>query len=278
MTQLGRWQLPPVHLDAALKYLGLDGLALPLNSRSFGYTAEQWRSVVLAEMPNMVASGVLVDDEIEPTLAAALRVLATPYLWADSIWYPEPEQPHCWRTVAAVTEGERAPRIVLGVQTPSEDPRRGGLLTVEVHERVTVSQVVLPTLPPASRGKQGPASAPASVFQQVEQPDDEDLGGRSLLRGSGPAQLSSGDRQVRLAVRISQLPRVRAGQLAVNKRDRYGKRRRSPIMAWFDTPEPDGRYLNVAERSGTGEQVATFIPADARELGSRLESLLNSIS
>ncbi|MHA6798609.1 ESX secretion-associated protein EspG [Bounagaea algeriensis] len=280
MTQLGRWQLPPVHLDAVLSYLGVEELALPLTTRSHGYTVEQWARAVQAEAGNMAASGVLVDDEIDPNLATALRTLAKPYLWADSIWYPDPEQPHCWRTLAAITEGERGNRVVLGVQTPGEDPQRGGLLTVEVHERVTAAEVLLPTLPPAPKGRQPAVRVPAAELDPARRGErrgeDDEPGGIMRPAASG-GRMRSGDRQVQLAKQIAGMPRVRVGQLAVNKRDQLGKRQRSPIVAWFDTPEPDGRYLNRAERGSTGEQLTAFVPADAREIGNQVENMLNQL-
>ncbi len=282
MTQLGRWQLPPVHLDAVLSYLGIEELALPLTTRSYGYTVEQWVRTVRAEVGNMAAGGVLVDDEVDPDLATALRTLAKPYLWADSIWYPDPEQPHCWRTLAAITGGERGNRVVLGVQTPSEDPQRGGLLTVEAHERVTAAEVLLPTLPPAPKGQQPAVRVPAAELDNAPRGEDErreadDAPGGFMRPAASGGRMRSGDRQVQLAKQIAGMPRVRVGQLAVNRRDQLGKRQRSPIVAWFDTPDPEGRYLNRAERGSTGEQLVAFVPADAREIGNQVEKMLNQL-
>ncbi|GAB2732293.1 ESX secretion-associated protein EspG [Salinifilum aidingensis] len=277
MTQLGRWQLPPVHLDAVLTYLGVEDLTLPLTTRSQGHTVEQWARTVQNEIGNMTASGVLVDDEVEPNLAAALRALAKPHLWADSIWYPDAGQPHCWRTVAAITEGERGTRVVLGVQPPDEDPQRGGPLTVEVHERVTAAEVLLPTLPPAPKGQHPAVRVPPAELEPRRGPGEGEEPDGFMRPAASGNRMRSGDRQVQLAKQIAGLPRVRVGQFAVNKRDQLGKRHRSSIAAWFDTPEPDGRYLNRAERGSTGEELAAFVPADAREIGNQVESMLKQL-
>ncbi|MCX2733436.1 ESX secretion-associated protein EspG [Saccharopolyspora sp. NFXS83] len=272
MTALGSWQLPPVHLDVALKHLRIDRLTLPLTSRSTGYTAEQFSRVAKAELDRMYASGAVVDDEIAPALAGALRVLAAPYLWVDSIWFPKVGADHCWRTLAVFTEGNR---VVLGVQSPGEDPKRGGLVTVEVHENVPLPQVLLATLPPARVGGQGPVRVPQASLQRQQQPDD--FGQASMMRSATEERGSTGDRQVRLYEAIGNAPHQRIGQLAANLRDQYGRRRRSTVVSWFDNLEPDGRYLNRVERGSSGEQVFALVPADARTIGTEIDSLIAQV-
>ncbi|WP_243789798.1 ESX secretion-associated protein EspG [Saccharopolyspora gloriosae] len=272
MTALGSWQLPPVHLDVALKHLRIERLTLPLSSRSAGYTAEQFSRVAKAELDRMYASGVIVDDEIAPPLAAALKVLATPYLWVDSMWFPQVGSDHCWRALAVFTDGNR---VVLGVQSPSEDPKRGGLVTVEVHQNVPLPQVLLATLPPARVGGQGPVRIPANSLRKQQQPDD--FGQASMMRSATEERGSTGDRQVRLYETIGNAPHHRIGQLAANIRDQQGRRRRSTVVSWFDNPEPDGRYLNRVERGSSGEQVVALIPADARVIGTEIDALIAQV-
>ncbi|MCA1185526.1 MULTISPECIES: ESX secretion-associated protein EspG [unclassified Saccharopolyspora] len=271
MTALGSWQLPPVHLDVALKYLGIERLTLPLTSRSAGYTAEQFTRIAKPELERMHASGVAVADEIAPPLAAALKVLATPFLWVDSIWFPQVGADHCWRALAAFTEGNR---VVLGVQAPSEDPNRGGLLTVEVHQNVPLPQVLLGTLPPARPGGQGPVRVPAT---SLVPPQQEDFDRSSMLRSVAEERGSTGDRQVRLYEAIGGAPHHRIGQLAANFRDRNGRKHRSKVVSWFDNLEPDGRYLNRVERGSSGEQVLALLPADARAIGGEVDALVAQV-
>ncbi|MEB3365950.1 ESX secretion-associated protein EspG [Saccharopolyspora mangrovi] len=271
MSVLGRWQLPPVHLDIVLKYLRIDGLTLPISTRSFGHTADQFAAIGKAELPNMEASGVVVDDEVVPPLVDALKTLATPYLWVDSMWFPEPGSDHCWRAVAVFTEGNR---VVLGVQAPSEDPKRGGLLTVEVHQNAPLPGVVLGTLPPAKPGAHGPIRVPHSSLQG-EQVEDYDPS--SMMQTATRTRGSSGDQQVELYEKIGKAPHVRLGQIAANMRDQHGRRRRTPVVSWFDNVEPDGRYLDRVERGSTGEPLYALLPADARLIGNEINSLINQV-
>ncbi|MBB5153356.1 ESX secretion-associated protein EspG [Saccharopolyspora phatthalungensis] len=272
MSVLGRWQLQPVHLDVVLKYLRIESLTLPLSSRSAGYTADHFSRIAKAELERMTAAGVVVNDEVAPPLVAALKTLATPYLWVDSLWFPQVGTDHCWRALAVFTEGNR---VVLGVQTPSEDPQRGGMLTVEVHENVPLPQVLLATLPPTKPGNRGPVRVPRSSLVQQQQPDD--FGQTSMMQSATPNRGSSGDRQVELYEAIGKSPHQRIGQIAANVRDQYGRRKRSQIVSWFDNPEPDGRYLNRIERGSTGDQVFALLPADARTIGAEIDSLIAQV-
>ncbi|PKW14529.1 ESX secretion-associated protein EspG [Saccharopolyspora spinosa] len=271
MSVLGRWQLQPVHLDIVLKYLRIDGLTLPLSSRSVGYTADQFSRIAVAELERMTSSGVVINDEVAPPLVAALKTLATPYLWVDSLWFPQIGTDHCWRALAVFTEGNR---VVLGVQTPSEDPQRGGMLTVEVHENVPLPQVLLATLPPSKPGSRGPVRVPQSSLVQAP---PEDFDQMSVMQSATPTRGSSGDLQVKLYEEIGQSPHQRIGQIAANVRDQYGRRKRSQMVSWFDNPEPDGRYLNRVERGSSGEQVFALLPADARTIGAEIDSMIAQV-
>ncbi|GAA4841799.1 ESX secretion-associated protein EspG [Saccharopolyspora rosea] len=270
MSVVARWQLPPVHVDVVLEYLGLGDLVLPLAVPSFGHTTEQFADIGRRELGNMVANGAVVDDEVHPALAEALRLLAHPHLWVDSVWFPQVGEDHCWRTVAVRTEGDR---VVLGVQPPAEDPRFGGMLTVEVHQNVPLPQVLLGTLPPAPPGTRGAPKVPASSFRVGQ----EEAEPGSVLQTATRARGSSGDREHELYQAIGRAPHVRVGQIAANSRDPHGRTRRSPILRWFDNVEPDGRYLDHDERGVAGERIHMLTPADARLIGAQVDALLAQV-
>ncbi|GAA2332771.1 hypothetical protein GCM10009854_05140 [Saccharopolyspora halophila] len=271
MSVLGRWQLAPVHLDIVCKYLEIERLTMPISTRSFGRTAEEFSNIGRAEYPAMEAAGVVVDDEIAPPLVEALKVLATPYFWVDSLWFPQPGTDHCWRALAAFTDENR---VVLGVQAPGEDPQRGGLLTVEVYQNVPLPSVVLGTLPPAKPGTAGIVRVPHSSLNR-EQAEDYDPS--NMMQSATPRRGSSGDRQVALLEQLGNAPHVRLGQLAANRRDQYNRRNRTQTISWFDNAEPDGRYVNKVERGSTGEPVYALLPADARLIGGEIDGLINSL-
>jgi hypothetical protein len=277
LAVLGRWQLHPLHLYLVRSYLQLDDLTLPLEGPAYGSTYEQLGEVGRREQPTMERLGILVDDEIDPPLAAALQALTKPYLWVDSMWFPQFGGEAAWRTVAAVTAAESGEtRIALGVQAPGENERFGGMLTVEVHEKVSLPQVLLPTLPPAPPGNRGAARVPATSLKPDQQRDD---GERESLLESGRVQRprSTGDQQVALYHAIGEAPHVRAGQIAANLRDPNGRVRRSQVLRWFDNAEPDGRYLDHSERGSTGETMFMLTPADARLIASTVDGLVKSV-
>nr|WP_228047716.1 ESX secretion-associated protein EspG [Saccharopolyspora sp. HNM0983] len=267
--------MTPVQLDVVLKYLRINGLTLPLSTTSAGRTTGELSRIAKAELPRMESLGLVIDDEVPPPLVDALGALAEPHLWIDSIWYPQVGADHCWRAVAVLTPDDE---VVLGVQAPSENPKRGGLLTVEVHNRVSLAQALLGTLPPAPPGNRGTVRVPETSFRTDEQPAD-DFGQQSLMQGGTPARAraSSGDRQVALYQAISHAEHLRIGQLAANLRDRNGRRNRSQIAWWLDNHEPDGRYLNRTERGSTGERVFAMLPADARMIGGQVEALIAQV-
>ena len=270
MPVVGRWQLHPLHLSLVRTYLGIEDLALPLEAPAYGATLEQVGDLARREAPAMEAAGILAEDEVMPELEAALHVLAKPYLWVDSLWFPQFGAEPAWRTVAARTEDER---VVLGVQPPMDD-RFGGMLTVEVHDKAPVPQVVLPTLPPAPAGRHPAVRVPESSFRLTQEEPEQD----SLLQEGTPTKSrGSGDREVEAYWAMSRTEHVRAGQLAANLRDLTGKVHRSRPVTWFDNAEPDGRYLDHNELGSSGERLYMISPADAGTIGRCIDSLIKSV-
>ncbi|WP_258347963.1 ESX secretion-associated protein EspG [Saccharopolyspora gregorii] len=269
MGLVGRWRLAPLHSYLVRRYLGVDDLALPLEGAAFGRTRRQLRELARREAPAMHRAGLLVDDEAPVELAEALRVLAGPQLWVDSLWCPEFGGEAAWRSVAALTGRDR---VVLGVQEPGEGARYGGALTVELHQRAALSEVLLATLPPAPPGTRGRVRVPESSLRSG--PEELATG---FLQHVAPVRGSSGDRLVEQYRSIGSGPHLRAGQFAASARDPRGARRRSAVVRWFDNAAPDGRYLDHAERGGAGERVHALTPADVREVRIRLEALVDSV-
>ncbi|MGW3473754.1 ESX secretion-associated protein EspG [Saccharopolyspora sp. NPDC000995] len=271
MALVGRWQLHPLHLYLVRSYLELEDLTLPLEGPAYGRTMQQLGEVAQREAGTMAELGILVNNEVDPDLAQALKVLTKPYLWVDSLWFPDFASDAAWRTVAALTEGDR---VVLGVQGPGETDRFGGPLTVEVHEKMQLSQAVLPTLPPAPPGSRPAVRVPASSLdsapQAEEMPD-------SMMQEVAQSRGSSGDQQVAAYNEIGNAVHVRGGQIAANMRDPHGRVRRSPVVRWFDNDGPDGRYLDHTERGSTGEQMFVLTPADAVQIRSGIDRLIAAV-
>lgn len=269
MSLLVRWRLHPLHLYLVRSYLGLDDLTLPLEGPAYGRTRRQLGEVARREAGTLRELGILVDDEVPAELTRALRVLTKPYLWVDSLWFPEFGEEAAWRAVAALTDGGR---VVLGVQDPGEAGRFGGTVTVEVHEKAALSEVLLATLPPAPPGNRGRAQVPESSLRAEPEPDQ---GG--FLQEVVPVRGSGGDRLVELYRSIGTGAHVRAGQFAASMREPNGRQRRSAAVRWFDNAEPDGRYLDHHERGPTGERMHSLTPADARTVRAQIDALIASV-
>ncbi|GAB3296974.1 ESX secretion-associated protein EspG [Parasphingorhabdus pacifica] len=270
MAVSGRWQLHPLHLYLVRSYLQLDDLALPLEGASFGRTTDQLAEIARREAPTMESLGILVNDEVHPELARALRVLTKPYLWVDSLWFPDLNAEAMWRTVGVLTEGNQ---VILGVQPPGEGDRFGGVLTVEIHDNVPLSQVLLPTLPPAPPGNRS-ASVPAGSFREEQQTEDGERASFMQRSQPVPGRVSSGDQQLATYRAIGAEAHVRGGQLAANMRDRNGKVKRSTVLKWFDNAQPDGRYLDHNQPGSTGEPLYMLTPADARLIAGKIDELI----
>lgn len=269
MAVVARWQLHPLHLSLVQTYLGIEDLTLPLEAPSYGATQQQVADLARREAPQMEALGLLVDDELAPGLEDALRLLAKPYLWVDSLWFPQFGADPAWRTVAARTDEDR---VVLGVQPPLDD-RFGGTLTVEVHEKASLPQVLLPTLPPAPPGARNPVRVPESSFRIGRAEPEPD----TFLEESGRAkQGGSGDREVAAYEAMARTEKVRVGQLAANHRDTNGKVHRTGPTTWFDVAPPDGRYLDHADTSSSGERLCVITPADAGAIGGTVDALIRA--
>jgi hypothetical protein len=89
-----------------------------------------------------------------------------------------------------------------------------------------------------------------------------------------PAGRTATDRQVLKA--LSEQPKLRAGQLAVNTRNPMGGRKRSPVVSWFDTET--GRYLTYTKKGQDGTDWVTIAPADAATLRHHLGELLTKVT
>jgi ESX secretion-associated protein EspG len=84
------------------------------------------------------------------------------------------------------------------------------------------------------------------------------------------------DEFAEVATRITALPGLRGGQIAVNSRDPLGGRRRSPVLAWIDNPT--GRYFGQVRPAMDGRAWTTVAPADAPTLRKRIAEMMTSIT
>jgi hypothetical protein len=157
-----------------------------------------------------------------------------------------------WEGVSALSTGD-GHRALLATQTDE------GLNLQAIDPNSVVSSVVA-LLPPCRRGTEQSITIPATDLKAMAQ-------GR-------PAGRTATDRQVLKA--LSDQPKLRAGQLAVNTRNPMGGRKRSPVVSWFDTET--GRYLTYTKKGQDGTDWVTIAPADAATLRHHLGELLTKVT
>jgi len=230
--------LSPVALDFLWESLDAGELPYPLEVPSHGLTVDE-RSVLRQQVFGELRAQELLDGSgrMSPRLEDLLTLLARGTHSIDAVSSDT--------TALAVGDGSSgllATQESSGVRLRSIDPG-------------SLASSVVALLPPCPRGTEQSITIPVSELAALSE-------GRSAGR-------SVADRQV--LARLSEQPKLRAGQLAVNARKPMGGRLRSPVLSWFDTES--GRYLTYAKQDWI-----TIAPADAPTLRHRLGELLVTVS
>jgi ESX secretion-associated protein EspG len=241
--------LSPMALDFLWESLGVGELPYPLDVRSHGHTVDE-RTALRNQVWGELRARDLLDrnGRVEPHLEDWLTLLARADRSIDSVFQVESGTPA--RLALAVADD----RVGL-LATQTDD----GLRLRAIDPDALASSVV-ELLPPAKRGTEQSVTLPREDLAELDK-------GR-------PAGRTETDRQV--LRRLSDQPKLRAGQLAVNARRRMGGRSRSPVLSWFDAES--GRYLTYAKRGSDGHEWVTIAPADAATLRHRLGELLGSLT
>jgi hypothetical protein len=235
--------LDPVALDFVWESLDAGELPYPLAAKSHGETMDQRRTLrnrvyeVLRDQHLMDQQGRL-SPQIEDWLTLLTRGT---------------------HTVDAVLEGKSALSAGDGHQALLATQTDQGLTLTKIDPSAVVSSVVA-LLPPCQRGTEKSITIPSAELARM-------AAGR-------PAGGTAIDRQVLKA--LSDQPKLRAGQLAVNTRTPMGTRKRSQVVSWFDTPS--GRYLTYTRKGQDATDWITIAPADAATLRHHLGELLTKLN
>lgn len=197
-----------------------------------------------------------------------LRILAQPSLSVDALHIPEFQAP----TVAALaaSDGDKA---VLAVQD------KDGIWLRPIFKDGLASAVV-ELLPACARGTESSITLPLESAVRTQPArtgvtTGASSGERSRERRRGGLADRTTDQREAYAQLIAQ-PRLRGGQLVANSRDELGWKRRSPVLAWFDTNT--GRYLSIARPGTDGTEWVTVSPADSKTLRTRLAELVSGVA
>jgi hypothetical protein len=224
--------------------LGL-GLPYPLEVRPRGATAAE-RAELRAQVEEELRDSGLLDHtgQVESRLTRWLRLLARPEVSVDSAFLPALGS----APVRAIVARSRR-SAVLATQIDDEAVR---LRQVPVDQ---LGEVIVELLPDAGRGTESSISLPVT---------DEERGGQTLAE----------DRQT--LARLTAAPRERGGQIAANSFSDLGRRRRSPVLSWFDNGT--GRYFAQQRAARDGRRWVTVAPADAATLRVRIGEMVRNVT
>lgn len=224
--------------------LGLD-LPYPLEVRPRGVTAAERAELRVQVEEELRGSGLLDHaGQVESRLAHWLRLLARPEVSVDSAFLPALDS----APVRAIVARSRR-SAVLATQVDDEAVR---LRQVPVDQ---LGEVIVELLPVGGRGSESSISLPVT---------DEERGGQTLAE----------DRQT--LARLTASPRERGGQIAANSFSDLGRRRRSPVLSWFDNGS--GRYFAQQGAARDGRRWVTVAPADAATLRVRIGEMVRHVT
>jgi hypothetical protein len=235
--------LTPVALDFLWESVDAGELPYPLAAKSHGETMDQ-RSRLRHRVFEELRAQRLMDPRgrLAPHIEDWLTLLAGGTHSVDAVF----------EGTAALSTGD-GQRALLATQTDE------GLSLQAIDPSSVVSSIVA-LLPPCRRGTEQSITIPATDLT-------------AMAKGR-PAGRTEADRRVLKA--LSEQPKLRAGQLAVNTRNPMGGRKRSPVVSWFDTAT--GRYLTYTKRGQDGTDWITIAPADAPTLRHHLAELLTKVT
>jgi hypothetical protein len=223
--------------------LGLE-LPYPLEVRPRAATAAE-RAELRAQVEEELRDSGLLDHagQVESRLANWLRLLARPEVSVDSAFLPALDS----APVRAIVARSRR-SAVLATQVDDEAVR---LRQVPVDQ---LGEVIVELLPVGGRGTESSISLPVT----------DERGGQALAE----------DRQA--LARLTASPRERGGQIAANSFSDLGRRRRSPVLSWFDNGT--GRYFAQQGAARDGRRWVTVAPADAATLRVRIGEMVRHVT
>ncbi|PRX50522.1 ESAT-6 protein secretion system EspG family protein [Prauserella shujinwangii] len=253
----------PVAFDFLWESARVGELPYPLRVRSHGST-ETERLTLRQRAETEFAARRLADTPV----ARWIEVLARPTLSIDALHIPEFEAEPV--AVLAATDGTDAVVVIQdadGVWLRPTYPDGLASTVVDLLPRCDRGSEPSVTLPLADAVRTPPARSAIGAGT---------VGGaeRKARQRTALSERPADPRQA-YAQLIAQ-PRLRGGQLAANSRDHLGGKRRSPVLAWFDTGT--GRYLSLSRAGTDGSEWVTVSPADAKTLRTRLAEMLAQVA
>ena len=267
MVTTGQEFFTPLTFDMLWEAVGLGELPYPLSVKSHGETLDERARLRHRANTELKARGLRDQyGRLEPHVEEWFTVLARPTLSIDALHIPDYQRPPV--AILAASDGKTG---VLAIQ--DED----GVWIRPTYPDGLVSSVV-ELLPAGQRGTESSVTLPVEEALRIP-PNRTPVttgGGESSPKSRRRTSLSekSADPRETYARLVGQ-PRLRGGQLAANTRSELGGRRRSPVLAWFDTET--GRYLSLSRPGTDGREWMTVSGADAKTLRGRLGEMVAAL-
>ncbi|OZM70891.1 ESX secretion-associated protein EspG [Amycolatopsis antarctica] len=268
----------PIAFDFLWEAMRIGELPYPLQVPSHGATEDERILLRRSTNAELVTRGVRdPQGRLEPHVEQWLRLLARPAVSIDALHIPEYRMPPV--AILAASDGREAVIAIQDHQGIRVRPAYPDGLASEVVSllpagpRGSESSITLP-LDEAMRTAPARTMAGVGAAREAEAADKGGRWGRSRRERSGLAERTTDPREA--YGRLSGQPRLRGGQIAANSRDHLGGKRRSPVLAWFDTA--GGRYLSLSRPGPDGREWVTISPADAKTLRSRLGEMVGGVA
>jgi hypothetical protein len=250
--------LTHVEFDFLWEHLGFTERPYPLDVRSFGYTMDERAELRAGVRESLKAKRLHDGQEVSPRLEEQLAVLGR----------------HTTSVDGQLSVGEHIK--VLAAATG-----RYGVLAAQTDDEVRVATVrearlipaVIALLPDEKPGPGGVARLPKQVFDTAI--DEYAAAGYMALERTLTTAGVSG-RDLRTVLTLVESRRHGGGQLAANTIDNVGRRRRTPVVNWFDTES--GRYAVHTETTRDREEWLTITPADTARIEQRLTDLSTALA
>jgi EspG family len=259
----------PLTFDFLWEAAGIGELPYPLRVRSHGGTEDE-RSQLRQRARNELSARGLSDrfGRLEPHVEDWFAVLSRPTISIDALHIPAYQAPPV--AILAASDGTNA---AVAIQDAD-----GIWLRSTLAEGLI--STVIDLLPAGTRGTEASITLPVEDALRIPPSrvtvpagGSEPAPGRSRRRASLSDQVADPRESY---ARLAGQPRLRGGQLAANSRNELTGRRRSPVLAWFDTAS--GRYLSLSRAGGDGREWVTVSPADTKTLRSRLGEMVAGVS
>lgn len=250
--------------DMLWEDLKLGSRPYPFEFPYLGQTTDQRDGIRNAVYRDLESRGLATRGRVSSEIEEALNLLVRFDFGVNAVASLDAKAVERQLLARGGAVGERAVLAVLDDRMMKIDLIRSGTLVRSLVDLVPGNRPG----PGQSLTVPTPSSAPPKA--QHRQDDFE-----SSTFTSAMTNRSAVASQTRALQAVFERPRLRAGQFGLAVRDRQGRERRAPQVAWFDNDQ--GRYMSQRRRGQDGQDWLTHTPADNARIAAQLAQELNGI-